>query len=73
MATQRLFIIDNHEDVSDGIIKTHNKETIGLAWNSDAPDGKFINCHITNGWVLSEEEYQEYKILKKNEKNNTNH
>jgi len=73
MASQKFYVIDNHENNSDGIIKDREKNKIGLAWIQDAPDGHFINCSLDGYWIISEEDYKEYKTLKKNEKNNTNH
>jgi hypothetical protein len=65
MASQKFFIIDNPNGDSDGIIQGRDKINIGRAWNQDAPDGKFINCTLQDYWIVSEEDYKEYKQLKK--------
>lgn len=61
MATRKFHIVDTEEEIADGIVKSVNKETIGLAWQNEAPVGYFITVQL-DGYVIIKDE--EYKLLK---------
>jgi hypothetical protein len=65
MSTQKFYIIDSHNEDSDGIIKDREKNEIGRAWNQLAPEGTFINCSLNGYWIISEEDYKLLKQVKK--------
>jgi hypothetical protein len=60
-ATSKFFIVDNPDGLSDGLIKSRNKETIGIANNYDAPDGMYIKCSLNKYWIISDEDYKKLK------------
>lgn len=68
MATQKLDIIDNHEDFSDGLVYTRDKELIGYAYQNEAPVGHYIAISLDNHWIITDEEYKLLKEAKKNKK-----
>ena len=68
MATRKFFITDNHEPISDGVIKSHDKEKLGLAWQNEAPDGHFISGELKGHWIITDEENTLLKEAKKNNK-----
>ena len=40
------------------------KNTIGDAYNQEAPNGTFINCSLKGYWIISDEEYKQLKGFK---------
>jgi hypothetical protein len=64
MATSKFFITDNPSEESDGIIKTADKETIGLAWQNEAPNGFYITGKLDGFVIISKEEYNKLKYGK---------
>ena len=65
MASQRFFIIDDAQGSADGLIQNTEKSNVGIAYNQGAPNGTFINCYLKEAWIITNEEYKEYKELKK--------
>ena len=65
MASQGFFIIDNKDNISDGIIRDREKNNIGLAWQHEAPVGHYISGKLDGYWIISEEDYQKLKEHKK--------
>ena len=64
MATQKVFIIDTHDGISDGIAQTPDKQNIGRAYQQEAPDGHFITIKLEGHWIVTDEDYKklnEYK------------
>ena len=61
MATQGFFIIDNPDKTSDGVIKSKDKEVLGLAWQQEAPVGNFITGKLDGYWIITDEEYKQLK------------
>lgn len=68
MASQGFFIIDNRENISDGIIKSKSKETLGLAYQEEAPEGHYIVGKLKGYWIITEDEYKLLNKIKKDEK-----
>ena len=65
MATQKVFIIDTHDGISDGIAQTPDKQNIGRAYQQEAPDGHFITIKLEGHWIVTEEDYKLISKIKR--------
>lgn len=69
MATRKFHITDTDREDADGIIQDREHNTIGLAWQNEAPVGHYITGQLDEHWIINEEDYQLLKQAKKDAKN----
>ena len=54
------------DSVADGTLRGKDKTILGVLYNKESPSGnKYLECKLEGFCIITNEEYKEYKQLKK--------